>query len=81
MFYRFIRNSVFYNLLRPQFVIRNKSRPFDPTKKYGLCSDAMTGWCLTDPKRETLNQRVKEATNNLYNIVIPEFAKHLVCKR
>lgn len=61
-------NSVFYNLLRPEFL-----------KKYPkpLCSDAFSGWIANDPNRKQLNADVEEATAYLFKVVIPEFAKKM----
>lgn len=56
--------SVFYNFLRPEFVLQNK----EP-----LCSDAFTAW-NTDPM---LNDQVVKATLRLHQDIIPEFAKKI----
>jgi len=64
------KRSVFYNLLRPEFV---KSYPKP------LCSDAFTSWNSDDdPNERALNNaEVSEATFVLYNEIIPQFATEL----
>eukprot|EP01125_Pyxidicula_operculata_P023200 TRINITY_DN989_c3_g1_i4.p1 TRINITY_DN989_c3_g1~~TRINITY_DN989_c3_g1_i4.p1 ORF type:complete len:1653 (+),score=390.20 TRINITY_DN989_c3_g1_i4:723-4961(+) len=61
-------NSIFYNLLRPNFV-KNYRVP--------LCSDAFSKWMTHEPKARQLNKDVEDATMYLYENVIPEFAKWL----
>lgn len=62
--------SVFYKLLRPEFVFKYKQQK----DKY-LCSDTFTAWGLFDPRAAQLCRDVTEATNYLHNAVIPEFAQ------
>jgi hypothetical protein len=64
-------NSIFYNLLRPEFV-RHYEKP--------LCSDAFSGWLSGDPNSQQLNEDVERATAELFKTVIPEFAKKIVLK-
>jgi hypothetical protein len=61
--------SVLYNLLRPSFV----SRFSEP-----LCSNALMGWIKDDPQKEKLDAGVQKATEHLFEVAIPEFAKFLV---
>ncbi len=61
-------NAVFYNLLRPEFLVSNP---------VPLCSDAFTGWQSMDPEWHDHNHEVKLATERLHNVVIPEFVKYL----
>eukprot|EP01126_Amoeba_proteus_P052539 TRINITY_DN6353_c0_g1_i9.p1 TRINITY_DN6353_c0_g1~~TRINITY_DN6353_c0_g1_i9.p1 ORF type:complete len:968 (-),score=177.82 TRINITY_DN6353_c0_g1_i9:1651-4554(-) len=55
-------NPIFYDLLRPSFV-KNYSVP--------LCSDALSGWCSSDPNHKTKGMTVVNATRHLYEKVLP----------
>lgn len=45
--------------------------------KVPLCSDAFSRWIEGDPQRDVHNKEVTEATNYLYEHVIPAFAEKL----
>lgn len=47
------------------------------TNPVPLCSDAFSSWQSDDPNKLQFNEDVKNATNRLFNQVIPEFAKKL----
>mmetsp|Transcript_25498 Transcript_25498/g.64001 ORF Transcript_25498/g.64001 Transcript_25498/m.64001 type:complete len:997 (+) Transcript_25498:196-3186(+) len=66
--------TVFYQLLRFEFLMK-----YGAVTGKRLCSDAFTAWDTTDyteAKRHAEN--VREATDYLYNVVIPDFARDLV---
>jgi hypothetical protein len=48
-------------------------------KKYSkpLASDAFSSFIKSDPRAEEYNKEVKEATDHLFNVTIPRFAKWL----
>jgi hypothetical protein len=59
--------SIFYRLLRPEFV-RSNDEP--------LCSDAFSGWD-GDPQRAEHNAAVRRCTDRLYEQVVPAFARRI----
>eukprot|EP01133_Synstelium_polycarpum_P016867 gene16867-20055_t len=62
------KRSIFYNLLRPEFVSK-WSTP--------LSSDAFTGWQRLDEDKSTHNKEVEDATTYLLNTVVLELADKL----
>lgn len=66
------KQVILYNLLRPELV-RNYPTP--------LCPNALTQWIANDPQKLSLESAVKEATERLHSVIIPEFARYLVCFR
>lgn len=68
--------SVFYKLLRPEFVFSYKQKQ----GKY-LCSDAFTAWGMLDSRAAEMCQDVTAATQFLHGTVIPEFARKLETSR
>jgi hypothetical protein len=60
--------AVFYNLLRPEYLL-NYGSP--------LVSDAYSGWGKLDPRFKAHNAAVYEATQQLFRVVVPRFAKDL----
>jgi hypothetical protein len=60
--------SVYYHLLRPEFV---RSNPVP------LNSDAFTRWSVYDPHFDESNQDVEKATLRLIDNIIPNFGKSL----
>ncbi|EGG24812.1 leucine-rich repeat-containing protein [Cavenderia fasciculata] len=62
------RRSIFYNLLRPEFVAK-WSKP--------LCSDAFTGWQRLDEEKQEHNKEIEDATEYLLNQAVRELADKL----
>eukprot|EP01127_Copromyxa_protea_P019033 TRINITY_DN6095_c2_g1_i1.p1 TRINITY_DN6095_c2_g1~~TRINITY_DN6095_c2_g1_i1.p1 ORF type:complete len:923 (-),score=155.82 TRINITY_DN6095_c2_g1_i1:794-3562(-) len=62
-------HPIFYDLLRPTFVAKN-SVP--------LSSDAFSRWGNGDPNFKQHDQHVIDASNNIYNVLIPRVAASLV---
>eukprot|EP01127_Copromyxa_protea_P011133 TRINITY_DN2779_c1_g2_i1.p1 TRINITY_DN2779_c1_g2~~TRINITY_DN2779_c1_g2_i1.p1 ORF type:complete len:1346 (-),score=201.42 TRINITY_DN2779_c1_g2_i1:119-3904(-) len=62
------KNSHLSRLLRPEFV-KEYHKP--------LCSDAFSGFIKGTAGEEEHNREIEEATNYLFNILIPKFAKEL----
>lgn len=63
------RQSVLYNLLRPELV-RGNLTP--------LCPNAFMQCLNSDPSKLQLETSVKEASERLRTVIIPEFARYLV---
>eukprot|EP00007_Cunea_sp_BSH-02190019_P003726 CAMPEP_0174236740 /NCGR_PEP_ID=MMETSP0417-20130205/5774_1 /TAXON_ID=242541 /ORGANISM="Mayorella sp, Strain BSH-02190019" /LENGTH=1527 /DNA_ID=CAMNT_0015315423 /DNA_START=44 /DNA_END=4627 /DNA_ORIENTATION=- len=61
-------NGHLFQLLRKEFV---------STYPKPLCSDAISGFIVTDSKSEIHNAEVREATDHLLNVVIPKFTSEL----
>ncbi|EFA80095.1 leucine-rich repeat-containing protein [Heterostelium album PN500] len=62
------KRSIFYNLLRPEFVAKWE-RP--------LCSDAFTGWQRLDAEKQEHNAEVEDATQHLLTVIIPQLSLKL----
>ncbi len=58
-----------YRLLRPEFVVRCRTP---------LCADAFSNMIHVEPNKKALNADVKEASNQLMKVVIPNYAHELV---
>ena len=63
---------VFYQYLRPEYVSCIQRKP--------LCSDAFTGWDLNSESPETNSKEVRLATEHVYDVLIPAFAKKLMAQ-
>eukprot|EP01126_Amoeba_proteus_P046132 TRINITY_DN5198_c0_g1_i5.p1 TRINITY_DN5198_c0_g1~~TRINITY_DN5198_c0_g1_i5.p1 ORF type:complete len:429 (+),score=94.60 TRINITY_DN5198_c0_g1_i5:1108-2394(+) len=61
-------SEIWYNLLRPEFVMNYKN---------SLCSDAFSQWLSGDKNEMIFNEEVTKATVHLQSFVIPDFAKYL----
>lgn len=63
------QQSVFYSSFRPNFV-----------KKYPepLCSYGLTAAIQNDPNKDHHNNLLRNATNHLFDVVIPGFAAEMV---
>jgi len=63
---------VFYQFLRPEYVACLQQQQ--------LCSDAFTGWDLNSESPETNSEEVRRATEHVYRVLVPKFAKKLVAE-